>query len=85
MLSGYRIISEYDQDKWVAWNIPCVDQAKGNGVGANTERTPFFADGLGEADDSSFGGSVVGLANVSVKTGCRRHVNDGTVLSLLGL
>lgn len=66
-------------------NIPCVDQAEGNCVGANTERTPLFADGLGEADDGSFGGRVVGLANVSVKTRYRRHVDDGTVLSLLGL
>lgn len=62
-----------------------MDQAEGNGVSANTERTPFFADGLGEADNSSFGGSVVGLANVSVKPRRRRHIDNGTVLSLLGL
>lgn len=74
-----------DQGQMDAWNIPCVDQAESNGVGANTVRTPFFADGLGKADNSSFGGSIVGLANVSMKTRCRRDVDDGTVLSLLGL
>ena len=41
-------------------------EAECNGVGADTEGgTPFFGDGLGEADDAGFGERVVGLAATS--------------------
>lgn len=45
-----------------------VDIAKGNGVAADTERTPLLGDGLSQTNDTSLGGGVVGLTNVTVES-----------------
>lgn len=62
-----------------------MDETKGNGVSADTERTPLFRDGLGHAQNGGFGSGVVGLADVAVETGGRGDVDDGAVLGVVGL
>ena len=59
---------------------PGVNETEGNGVGTNTERTPLLSEGLGKANNCGLGSSIVGLADVSVKTRGRGNIDDGTVL-----
>ena len=63
-------------------NKPGVDKAKGDGVGTNTERTPFLGEGFGKTNNCRLSSSIVSLANVSMKTRDRRDVDDGTVLRI---
>lgn len=57
-----------------------MNETKGDGVGANTERTPLLSDGFGKTNDCSLGSSIVRLADVTVKTRDRRDVGYGTIL-----
>ena len=57
-----------------------MDETKSDGVGANTERTPLLGNGFGQANNCSFSSGVVGLTDISVETGDRRDVGDGTIL-----
>ena len=59
---------------------PSMDEAKGDSVGTNTKRTPLLGNGFSKANNCRLGSSVVGLANVPMKTRGRGNVNDGTVL-----
>jgi hypothetical protein len=56
--------------------IPSLNETEGNSVCADAEGAPFFCNGLGEADDSCFGGCIVGLADVAVEARCRGDVDD---------
>lgn len=62
-----------------------MDKSERDGVGTDTEGSPFFGDGFGETNDGSFGSGVVGLADVPVKTGSRGDVDDGAVLAFVSL
>lgn len=56
---------------------PRSDAAKRNGVGSHSEHwTPFFGNDFGEARDSRFRKTVVGLAGVAVYAGGRGDVDD---------
>ena len=57
-----------------------MDEAEGDGVGTNTERTPLLGDGFGKTNNRRFCSSIVGLSNISVKTRGRRYINDGAIL-----
>lgn len=57
-----------------------MDEAEGDGVGTNAERTPFLGDGFGKTNNRRLGSSIVGLTDVSMKAGGRRDADDGTVL-----
>lgn len=46
-----------------------MNQAKCDGVGAHTEGTPFFRNGLRHAYDCGLGCSIVDLTNIAVQTG----------------
>lgn len=59
-----------------------MDETEGNGVGTNTERTPFLGEGFGKTSNCRLGGSIISLTDVSVKTRSRGDVNDGTVLRI---
>jgi hypothetical protein len=60
--------------------IPSVDETEGDSVGTNTERTPLLGEGFGKTNDCRLCSSIVGLANVSMKTRGRGNVDNGTVL-----
>ena len=57
-----------------------MDETEGDGVGADTKRTPLLGDGFGQANNCSLSSGIVGLTNVSVEAGDRRDIGDGTVL-----
>lgn len=48
---------------------PSMDETEGDGVGMNTERTSLLGDVFSKANNCGLGNSIVGLTNVSVKTG----------------
>lgn len=50
-----------------------------DGVAPNTERSPLLGDRLSETDDTSLGGGVVGLADVTMQAGDGRDVDDRAV------
>ena len=60
--------------RWQKANAP-----ERNGVAPNTKRSPLLGDRLGETDDTSLGGGVVGLADVAVQAGDGRDVDDRAV------
>lgn len=64
---------------------PSENIAKGNGVGAYAEYTPFLGYGLGEASDGRLSCGIVRLTYVTVQSGRRRYVDDGAVLAPVGL
>ena len=61
--------------------LPSVNETKSDGVSPDTKWTPLLANSLGKTNDSCFGSGIVGLTNVSVKSGCGGDVGDRTVLS----
>jgi hypothetical protein len=62
-----------------------VHHAVGNGIRTDTERPPFFRNGLSEAHDSRLCSGIVCLANIPMQTGCRRHINYRTILRCVAL
>lgn len=60
-----------------------VDPAESDGVGADAERTPLLADGLGDTKDGRLGSRVVDLADVAVDTRGGGDIDDGHVLALV--
>ena len=46
---------------------PGMNQAKGNGIGANTKGTPFFADRFSQTDDSGLCRGVVCLPDIAMQ------------------
>lgn len=63
-------------------DVPRLHVAEGDGVGADAERSPFFADGLRHADDARLCGCVVDLAHAAVQTGHRGDVDNRAVLGV---
>ena len=57
-----------------------MDETEGDGVGANTERTPLFGNGFGQANNCSLSSGIVCSTDPSVETRGRRDVGDGAVL-----
>ena len=57
-------------------DVPRLHVAEGDGVGADAERAPFFADGLRHANDARLCGCVVDLAHAAVQTGHGGDVDD---------
>ena len=53
---------------------PGVDSSESNGITANPKSAPFFADGLGQPDDTSLGSRVVRLASIAVQARSRGHL-----------
>lgn len=65
--------------------IPGVHKAVGNGIRADAKWSPFFRNGLSETYNSRLRSGIICLANVSMQTGCRRDVNNGTIFWRIAL
>src|SRR5439155_2267221 len=50
------------------------------GVDGDTGAAEFFCGGLGEPDDAGLSRRINGLAQISMQSGIRRHVDDAAVL-----
>ena len=54
----------------------CLDEARGDGVGADAFRPHLLGYGLGQGDHSGFRGGIVGLAGVAVDAHDGGHIDD---------